>query len=205
MPDDDPQAAALPQVETGVEAEVEVAVAAVEATAILELPSDVPGEELVLRKDIDPRALVEALRYLQQRIPDAVHLSLREKQSLAHAANLDPAVIESGIRLGSAWDTMKSVLGRTAEEVRAELETARQWDEVDSVLMALRETVHSTNLRRKHRNGRFILQIYSIIGSSLRGRVAAGYEHLRPYYDEMKRAILAVRKKGSRKKTPPKE
>jgi hypothetical protein len=201
MPDDDPQAAALPQVET----EVEIAVAAVEATAILELPSDVPGGELVLRKDIDPRALVEALRYLQQRIPDAVHLSLREKQSLAHAANLDPAVIESGIRLGSAWDTMKSVLGRTAEDVRTELETARQWDEVESVLRALRETVHSTNLRRKHRNGASILQIYSIVGSSLRAGLANGYEHLRPYYDEMKRAILAVRKKGSRQKTPPKE
>src|SRR5215213_7276391 len=149
MPDDDPQAAALPQVET----DVEIAIAAVEASAILELPSDAPGGELVVRKDIDPRALVEALRYLQQRIPDAVHLSLREKQSLAHAANLDPAVIESGIRLGSAWDTMKSVLGRTAEEVRTEQETARQWDEVESVLSALRETVHSTNLRRKHRNG----------------------------------------------------
>jgi len=201
MPDDDPQAAALPQVET----DVEIAIAAVEASAILELPSDAPGGELVVRKDIDPRALVEALRYLQQRIPDAVHLSLREKQSLAHAANLDPAVIESGIRLGSAWDTMKSVLGRTAEEVRAELETARQWDEVESVLRALRETVHSTNLRRKHQNGTSILQIYSIIGSRLRGGLANGYEHLRPYYDARKHAILAVRKKQSRQKTPPEE
>lgn len=199
MPDDDPQAAALPREET------EIEVAAVEATAILELPSDAPGGDLVLRKDIDPRALVEALRYLQQRIPEAVHLSLREKQSLAHAANLDPAVIESGLRLGSAWDAMKSVLGRTAEEVRADLETARQWDEVESVLAALRETVHSTNLRRKHRNGLSLLQMYSIVGSGLRGRLAAGYEHLRPYYDEMKRAILAVRKKGSRPKRPPKE
>lgn len=156
------------------------------------------GGELVPRQEIDPQALVQALRVLQERIPDAAHLSLREKQSLARTASLDPAVVESGLHLGASWGTMKEVLGRTTEEVRAELETARQWDEVESVLVAITETVRSTNLKRKHGIGALILQIYGVVGAKLRGRAEAGYAHLRPFYDEMKRAIL-----GTRKKKPP--
>lgn len=184
------------------EDEDEVKVEVVDATVIPVLLSG----ELVPRKEIDPEALVEALRYLQKLIPDAVHLTLREKQSMANAANLDPSIIESGTLLGAAWESLKRVLGTTPEEIRAELDKTRRWDEVDRVLLALRETVHSTNLQRKHRIGTLILNIYAIVGDSLRRRrVSAAYEHLRPYYEQMKAAILGVRKKKSRKKTTPEE
>lgn len=157
---------------------------------------DADGGELVARQEIDPQALVQALRVLQERIPGAVQLTLREKQSLARAANLDPKVVESGLSLGASWGTMKEVLGWSAEEVRAELETARQWDEVESVLGAIVETVRATNLKRKNRIGVVILQVYGLVGAKLRDRAADGFAHLRPFYEEMKRAILGTRKKG---------
>lgn len=153
------------------------------------------GGELVPRQEIDPQVLVRALRVLQERIPGAVQLTLREKQSLARAAHLDAAVVESGLSLGASWGTMKEVLGRSTEEVREELETARQWDEVESVLAAITETVRSTNLKRKHGIGVLILQVYGIIGAKLRDGAADGYAHLRPFYEEMKRAVLGARKK----------
>lgn len=158
---------------------------------------DGAGGELVPRREIDPRALVRALRILQERIPDAVHLTLREKQSLARTANLDPAVVESGLHLGASWGAMREVLGRTAEEARAELETARQWDEVESVLVAITETVRSTNLKRKHGIGALILRIYGVVGAGLRDRAAEGYAHLRPFYEQMKRAMAGTRRKKS--------
>ena len=150
-------------------------------------------------KEIDPVALVQVLRALHQRIPEAVQLSLREKQSLAHAANLDPAVVDSGLDLGAAWGNAKATLGSSTEEVRAEREKARQWDEAQQEFLSIARTIGDTNLKRKHRIGIFVLQIYAIIGANLRRGPAGGVAHLRSYYERMKRAILNAKKKKSRK------
>ncbi len=54
-------------------------------------------------------------------------------------------------------------------------------------------------MKRKHRLGRAILQVYSMVGSYLG---AGGPEHLylHPYYENMKRAYLRTQRFRKRKK-----
>ncbi|HEY0373124.1 MAG TPA: hypothetical protein VGD79_14060 [Thermoanaerobaculia bacterium] len=158
------------------------------------------GGELELRRDVDPQALVKALRVLQERIPDSVNLTLREKQARGRVANLDPEIIENGVRLGSQWgDEMKSLLGQSPDELQTEIEKDRYWDEVEKVWALVGETIHSTNLARKHRIGAMILKIYQLVGGQLSGRAPnPRHERLRPDYERMKRSMLASLKKKSR-------
>ena len=156
------------------------------------------ASDVVPLEEVDLEALTDALRYLQQRIPGLVQLSLRERQSMANAANLDPAIIDRGIELGAAWPGMKKVVGWSAEELRAEREKVRQGEELRRVLLALADTVGATTMKQKHRIGSVILKIYAIVGTALRDPGSA-LAYLRPYYEEMKRVILSVRKKKSRK------
>lgn len=151
-------------------------------------------------QEVDVEALTAALRYLQERMPDLVQLSLRERQKMANAANLDPAIIDRGLDLAAGWRNMKKVLGSSAEEVRANLDRAGRNEELRHVLLALADTLKATNLALNHRIGTTILQVYAIVGAALRSTVPDEYTHLRPQYEEMKRTILRVRKKQSRKR-----
>ena len=189
MPENDTQATPPPGGEGAV------------ATVVTDaLPVLRAGGEAVPLKEVDVEALAAALRHLQQRMPDLVQLSLRERQKMAHAANLDPEVIDRGLDLGAAWPMMKDVLGSSAEELRAVLDRVARNEELRQVLLALADTLRATNLALKHRTGTTILQIYAIVGAGLRSKVPDEYTHLRPQYDEMKRTILRVRKKQSRKR-----
>jgi hypothetical protein len=57
----------------------------------------------------NPVALIEGLRYLQQRIPGFTQLSAEEERSLIRVASLDPDFIEAGIRAGSAWSEIQGI------------------------------------------------------------------------------------------------
>lgn len=175
----------------------DVKVATVETDA---LPVLAPAEDLVPVAEIDVAAVTRALRDLPQRMPDLVQLTTRERQSMANAANLDPAVIDRGLDLCAAWPGMKQVLGSSAEDLRADIDKVGRNEELRRVLLALADTLGATNLALKHRIGTNILQTYAIVGTGLRNPAPDGYTHLRPYYEEMKRTILRVRRKRSRKR-----
>lgn len=185
MPSDDPQAPAPP----------EAKIATVD-TAAAQAPSDVIAvSDAAPPALVEPETLVQALRYLQQRIPEFLHLSLREQQSMTRAAHLDPEVIENGIQAADAWQVTEAVIGRSAEELRRDSDDARRWDEVERELLALAKGIADANLKRKHRLGRDILLLYSALG------ITTGYGYMRPYYENMKRAYLRATRKKSRRTT----
>ena len=153
----------------------------------------------------EPEMLVEGLRYLQQRIPEFTHLSSQEKRSHARAANLDPEFIEQGLQAAAVWRDTKMVAKRTAEELRQEQEDCRRWDQVIAELRAITDGIEAANLKRKHRLGTAILRIYRMIGIYLRGGRPEDV-HLRPYYENMKRAYLRTKQfRKRRKKDEPAE
>jgi hypothetical protein len=80
-------------------------------------------------------------------------------------------------------------------DAAVEADEARQWDEVERELLVLAKGVAAANLKRKHRLGRALLDIYAMLGSNLK---RGFYSELRPYYDEMKRAYLRRRKKAAK-------
>ncbi len=158
-----------------------------------------PAQDLVPVAEIDVAVVTRALRDLQQRMPDLVQLTTRERQSLANVANLDSAVIDRGLDLGAAWPDMKDVLGSSAEDVRAEIDQVSRNEELRRVLLAFADTLGATNLALKHRIGTTILQTYAIVGTALRNPEPDAYTHLRPYHEEMKRTIRRVRTKSRKR------
>ena len=167
--------------------------AAVTTDVLAAVPSSTP----ILAQ---PQFLVDGFRYLQQRIPEFTHLTLKEKRSHTRAANLDPEFIESGLQAAAVWPHTKAIVDRSAEELRGEQEEIRRWDEVIVELRAITDGIESANLKRKHRLGRAILQIYQMMGAQLHN---AGPEDIkmRPYYENMKRASLRTQRfrKGKKK------
>ncbi|HYK05426.1 MAG TPA: hypothetical protein VE974_26985 [Thermoanaerobaculia bacterium] len=146
----------------------------------------------------EPEMLVQALRYLQRRVPGFVQLSLEEEQSMTRAAYLDPELIDRGIYAAGAWPEAEILVGRNAEELRQEADDIRRWDELERELHVFLKGIASANLKRKHRLGKAILLIYKNLGIWM-----SFDSRLRPYYEEMKRAYMKRRKKT--KKAEPKK
>jgi hypothetical protein len=149
---------------------------------------------------VRPETLVEGLRMLQQRLPGFAPLTITEERSMASVAYLDPEFVDAGLRAAEVWDRSEAVCGMTPEELRAEAEEARRWDHVQREMEALLKGIAGANLKRKHRLGHALLNLYEQLG-----RVAPrpGEERLRPYLEEMRNAYR--KRSGSRKKAKPKE
>lgn len=145
----------------------------------------------------DPEILLLGLRYLQQRIPGFVQLTVRERQSMTRSANLDPEFREIGIQVGGAWNECKSLIKRDGRELRQEEEDIRKWNEVERELRALLKGVSDANLKRKAHLGEAVLMIYGIVGTVLEHPWNA---HLRGLWEQMQGAYLKAVKKA-RKKT----
>jgi hypothetical protein len=152
----------------------------------------------------EPEVLVAGLRYLQQRIPEFTQLSVQEKRSHARAANLDPEFIESGLHAAGVFRDTKIAVGRSSEELRQEDEEIRRWDAVILEMRALTDGIEAANLKRKHRLGQAILQIYRFLGIYVRRHPRPEDAYLRPYYENMRRAYLKTQRfRGRKKKEEP--
>jgi hypothetical protein len=145
-----------------------------------------------------PEMLVDGLRYLQKRIPEFTQLTVQEKRSHARAANLDPEFIDAGLQVAAVWSQTEAMVNRSAEDLDEEQAEIRRWDAVVVELRALTSGIEAANLKRKHRLGKAILKIYNIVGALL-DRPRPEDAHLRPYYENMKRAFLRTQKFGRTK------
>ncbi|HEV8434124.1 MAG TPA: hypothetical protein VGR95_11975, partial [Thermoanaerobaculia bacterium] len=148
---------------------------------------------------VEPETLVKGLHYLQERIPEFTQLTVQEKRSHARAANLDPEFLENGLHAARVWSQTKTLVKRTGEELADEQEVIRRWDEVIRDLRAFTDGIEAANVKRKHRLGTAILQIYRMLGIYLR-RPQPEDAYMRPYYDNMKRAYLRTQQFRRRKK-----
>lgn len=171
------------------------------AAQIESVETDAPSELPVLLKggDVarllplaDPVTLVDGLRQLQQWIPQFIQLTLREEQSMNRAAHLPPEFLAAGLHAAGVWEGTKQTTGMTAEELRELDGDTRSWDDVAREMRAVLKGIDDANLTRKHRLGRAILDLYWMLGTLRR---SPAHAHLRPYYEEMKRAYRLSRKK----------
>src|ERR1051326_5227669 len=147
---------------------------------------------------VEPEALVKGLQYLQERIPEFTQLTVREKRSHARAANLDPEFVENGLHAARVWRQTKLIVKRTGEELGEEQEVIRRWDEVIRDLRAFTDGIEAANVKRKHRLGTAILQIYRMLGIYLHP-AQPEEAYMRPYYENMKRAYLRTQQFRRRK------
>ena len=146
---------------------------------------------------VEPETLIQGLRFLQQRIPGFVQLSEAETRSMIKAAHVDPEILEIGIHVAGAWPEAKTVVGMTGEELQREADLIRRWNGAERELQSLLEGVSGALLRRKHTLGQAILDIYFLLTRAMKRK--HGPTHLRPHFEELRRAF-ARQRKGRRKK-----
>lgn len=147
----------------------------------------------------EPESLIQALRFLQKRIPGFVQLSIREERAMTRAAFLDPEFVEAGLRAGDAWDDTAAVIGHSSDELRGEAEQIRLWDEVESEMRALLKGISAANRIRRYQLGSAILDLYSLLGRTIERE---SKRHLRPYYEAMQRAYRERKRRPRKKKEP---
>jgi hypothetical protein len=140
----------------------------------------------------DPRMLVDALMYVQERIPGFVVLPVRERRSMGNAGHLDPKFVEIGIQAATVFPGLKPMLGRSGEELRDDQEEIRQWDEVERHLRAITKGIADANLRRKYQLGNLILTFYGLLRTLT---VDRAYSYLQPFYEEMQKIYIRTRGK----------
>ena len=151
---------------------------------------------------VPPEMIVSGMQQLQERIPGFVQLSLEERRSMTRTAHLDPEFIKAGIHAATMWQKTKAVLGRSAEELRAEEEDIRRWDDAIRSFTAILQGMTSANLSRRHHLGRDILRLYRMLGI-LMMRPSPETSLLRPYYEEMQRLYKEFSKPKKKKKGGP--
>lgn len=145
---------------------------------------------------VRPEVLTEGLRYLEERIPGYVHLSVEEERSMIRAAFLDPEFIEGGIEAALNWPLAKKVLGASGPELQNANDVIAHWDETIRKVRAVLEGMEGANLQRRHDLGTKILLLYAILKTTVKNPER---RHLRPYLENMKRAYLKKRKKPAKK------
>ena len=148
---------------------------------------------------LESRHADRGVRYLEQRIPGFTQLSVEEQRKLTRVAFLDPEFLEKGIRLGRAWEDTKEITGLSGDEMRDLDEENRHWDELESTVRAFLKGISARNRKERHRLGEAILTMYMVLGRTIDNE---RYRHLRPLYEDMKRAYMKSRKhRGKRAKT----
>lgn len=132
-----------------------------------------------------PATLAQGLRFLQQRVPHFTQLSQDEERAMGNVVHLEPEFLDAGIHAAGVWPESKRLTGLTAEEMRSRLDATAEWAEVRRELKALDQGIAGAILSEKHQIGTAILKLYRLLGTLLED---PHYRHLRPYYEEMKRA-----------------
>ena len=132
-----------------------------------------------------PATLAQGLRFLQQRVPHFTQLSQDEERAMGNVGHLEPEFLAAGIHAAGVWPESKGLIGFTAEELRSRLDATAEWAEVRRELKALDQGIAGAILSEKHKIGTAILKLYRFLRTLIKD---PHYQHLRPYYEDMRRA-----------------
>jgi hypothetical protein len=172
--------------------EVKVATIAPDAQVVI-------AEEVLPPAPITTDALIQACRLLQQRIPGFDQLSTEERQRLLRVASLDPEFLAAGIEAMCVCDDYRAAVGYSGEELRDLSASIERRAELQREFQRLADGVGAALLKERHDLGTAVLIFYSLLGTDLRRPRNTRQRHMRPYYEDMKRAYMKNRK--TRRKT----
>lgn len=146
---------------------------------------------------VEPETLIQGLRFLQQRIPGFIQLTVEEERSMFKAAHLPQEIVELGLETAEAWDQteIQHLFGWTGEKQRRDDEVIRRWDAALREIDTLRKGIYGANLTRKHERGLDLLDMYAFGRRRVRSKVHGPDNRLRPYIERMREAFARQRKK----------
>lgn len=150
----------------------------------------------------EPEAIVEQLRAIREQIPEYGQLPLHRSRGLHSATRAGAPFIQAAINTVGASEPIRQALGKTADDLRQEVDLAGRWSAVEDELRALLQGMTMANLTRRHRIALFGLQAYGI-GQQLVRRPE--HHHLLPHMAEMKRLNRFGRRRKAAQQEPPAE
>jgi hypothetical protein len=148
---------------------------------------------------LTPEAVAEQLRALIPAIPGYVHLPKATARARHSAAAVGPQFIDGAFAAIDASDIVRSGVGATSEELRADADAAARWTSVREVLREMLNGVDAAVLTRKYRVGFAALQAYSLSRSVAR---RADQSNLLTHIDTMKRHVRGGRGRKQAPTTP---
>ncbi len=158
-------------------------------------PEALAAFENLLPLLVEPETLIQGLRFLQKRIPGFVQLSIQEERSMARTAYLPAKAVDIGIQSVDVYDKANAVIGMTGEEMRQSRDLSRRWEGVSRELGVLKKGIDGANIARRHRLGLATLDLYAFMRRAAKKKQT----ELRPYVEELRRALAETRKKRPRK------
>ena len=141
---------------------------------------------------IQPEEVVQQLRALRGQIPDFVQLPAIEAQALAKSSGVHPRFLQTTINAIGASEALRSALGKSAEELRQDVDFTDRWGAVAEELEAMLKGVRAALIVRRHRLGLTALQAYNIARQLVRQKEHA---NLLPYVATMKQRNKFGRKR----------
>jgi hypothetical protein len=110
---------------------------------------------------LSPEEVVQLLRNLRQQLPlpGAELAKVSRKRRIAH---VDAKFIETAVATLGAYAGVQTLLGRTDQDIRQEIDEASRWNAVADELRALLEGVVGAVTLRRQRIGLTVLQTYQI-------------------------------------------
>ncbi len=138
-----------------------------------------------------PNTLIRVFRLLQDRIPGFTQLSIDEERSMIRASHLDPEFISDSLLAAEVWDKTEFFAKMTSQQMHQLDAEIREWDSLEKELTVLLKGISGANRKRRHRLGTAILGLY--FGLRLQANDPAN-NHLRPYFERMKRSYMKNRK-----------
>jgi len=162
--------------------------------------SAIPTTQLAEAAEVTPEEIVRQLRAVRDQIPEFEQLPSTDTASLRRVANIDPDFVQASISALGASESLQTALGRTADELRLEHETAGRWASVEDELNAMLKGVSTGITVRRHRAGLTALQTYNMSRQLVRQREHAG---LLPHVDHMKRLNKFGRRRSKAVPEPP--
>ncbi|HUP58845.1 MAG TPA: hypothetical protein VNA69_00345 [Thermoanaerobaculia bacterium] len=130
-----------------------------------------------------PEELVRHLRALRERIPtlDPAPAPAALRRRLSH---VDADFVQAAISAAGTSEVVEKALGRTDEDLRADVEVSGRWTAVADELRKLLQSVLATNTVRRQRIGLAALQTYKICQQLARDD---NHAELTVHINEMKR------------------
>ena len=141
---------------------------------------------------VTPEEVVRVLRALREQIPGFALMSRSDKQSLVTSANVDPQLVQSSINAVGASESLRGFIGRSAEEMQADVELTARWSAVADEVRAFLRGIDVVITVRRHRTGLTALQVYKASVQLVRNKEHA---HLLPHVEVMKRRSKFVNRR----------
>ena len=168
----------------------------VNQTVVNDATAGTPAQETA----VTPESVIESLRTLRAQIPNYVQLPPPAAQTLRSVSALNAEFTQAAISAVGASPTVQATIGKTSDQMQAEVDAIARWSVVRDELKATLDGVTSAVLTMKHDVGQAALLTYTVSKKLVK---APKHADLLPHLALMRKTNRFGRPRKAQTQTPP--